>query len=168
MNGIKKNDLWIKLLFLAIYTKKKASDECYSDIIIKKYCKEVQKFDDMYLDFINDSYISNKTEKPNITEINKKFILLNKPINTFCKKKIIDYNNIVDRIINSFQPYAKKESSNSKGNQIFNHQNKAIFKNKVESNRIENNSLTNDIKDHCSNISHFELKTNINLFPVFF
>ncbi len=30
-----KNDLWIKLLFLAIYTKKTASDECYSDIIIK-------------------------------------------------------------------------------------------------------------------------------------
>jgi hypothetical protein len=73
-------------LFLAIYTKKTAPDECYSDFIIKKYCKEDQKFDDMYFDFINDSYISNKTEKPNITEINKKFILLNKPINTFCKK----------------------------------------------------------------------------------
>lgn len=47
-------------------------------------------------------------------DINERFKLLNKPHNTYCQKNYIDYNSVVDKIIQLSQPYG----ADNKGNMI--------------------------------------------------
>lgn len=47
-------------------------------------------------------------------DINERFRLLNQPHNTYCQKNYIDYNSVVDKIIQLSQPYG----DDNKGNMI--------------------------------------------------
>ena len=54
-------------------------------------------------------YISRNDES--IKEINKRFIYLSKPINSYCRKNYVNINGIVDNIVKLSQPYFMKEKS---------------------------------------------------------
>ena len=54
-------------------------------------------------------YISRNDES--IKEINKRFIYLSKPINSYYRKNYVNINGIVDNIVKLSQPYFMKEKS---------------------------------------------------------
>ena len=69
-----------------------------------------------YSVFINNKDILSKLNenKLNLKQINKRFILLSKPINTYCKINYINIQGIIDQIIKTTQPYFKTKTNNTK------------------------------------------------------
>ena len=102
-------DHWIYFYCLGIYTKKKVTGEYESDNLIQKN----SFVEDKYLDFINGTEIDN-FEKEGISnkELNKRFIELTRPINSYCRKNFINYSGIADKIIRLSQPYGEESNGN--------------------------------------------------------
>ena len=67
-----------------------------------------------YSIFINDKDIISKLNenKLNLKQINERFILLSKPINTYCKINFINIQGIIDQIVKTTQPYFKSKTNN--------------------------------------------------------
>ena len=69
-----------------------------------------------YSILINDKDILSKLNenKLKLKQINERFILLSKPINTYCKTNFINIQGIIDQIIKTTQPYFKTKINNTK------------------------------------------------------
>ena len=67
-----------------------------------------------YSIFINDKDILSKLNenKLNLKQINERFIILSKPINTYCKINYINIQGIIDQIVKTTQPYFKSKTNN--------------------------------------------------------
>ena len=59
-------------------------------------------------------------------ELNNKFIELSKPSNTYCKENYIDYNFIVDQIVDMSAPYLETQRDRKKIN-LYNKSNTVYF-----------------------------------------
>ena len=75
------------------------------------FSRNNSKFMEEYSVFINNKDILSKLNenKLNLKQINKRFILLSKPINTY-----INIKGIIDQIIKTTQPYFKTKTNNTK------------------------------------------------------
>ena len=137
-------DHWIYFYCLGIYTKKKVTGEYESDNLIQKN----SFVEDKYLDFINGTEIDN-FEKEGISnkELNKRFIELTRPINSYCRKNFINYSGIADKIIRLSQPYGEE----SNGNKLF-----------EENNEEEKNNINNNDDKKIEFYGSFKANNNIS------
>ena len=92
------------LMFIGFFVKKLSSDD---ELIIFDYIK---KIDNSILDkyskwkkIYNDKIKNHNNFTYN--EVNKRFKLLKRPFNIYCKNNFIDYNNVVEKILNMSLPY---------------------------------------------------------------
>ena len=110
----KKN--WLYYSILCILSKKLCGKDNDIFLIVNILSRNNNKFIDEYSSFINDFGIIEKINKQkiNLKEINKRFILLSKPINTYCTKNYINLHGIIDKIIKTSQSYFKENSINHK------------------------------------------------------
>ena len=58
-------------------------------------------------------FLKNQKKNINISLINKRFIELIKPANSYCRKNYIKFKGIIDKIIKLSHPYDKNEKSNN-------------------------------------------------------
>ena len=100
---------WIYFTILGIITKNGCNTDNDSILLIDKYSKKYFGFHDIYSNFINNESISSLINEKSITVnlINKRFIELSKPINTYCTKNFIKLEGIIDEIISMSHPYLK-------------------------------------------------------------
>ena len=82
-----------------------------------------------YSIFLNDKDILSKlnVNKLNLKQINERFILLSKPVNTYCNKNFINIQGIIDQIIKTAQPYFKDKTFNAKHKININNDNKKLL-----------------------------------------
>ena len=133
---------WQDFYFISLTVKNKTlSDKNFSLLIniLEKYNKDFKSSFDLWSK--NSSKIIMKLEKIDLTEINKKFSELSKNIYDFNKKKFIDYNNLVNKIlsnvkINKVKNNNEEDNNPINSNQIYSNQNSINFYN--NSNKIEN------------------------------
>ena len=92
-----------------------------------------------YSIFLNDKDISSKlnVNKLNLKQINERFILLSKPVNTYCKKNYINKQGIIDQIIKTAQTYFKENTFNVKHKININNDNKKFLLEKTNENNYE-------------------------------
>jgi len=112
-----KIDHWIYLSILGIITKKHCLQDNDLDLIllINIFNRKYPRFNEIYSNFIETEKIAENIIS--ITPLNKRFIELSKPINTYCRKNYINFNGIIDKIVKSSHPYFKpdfSEKSNDK------------------------------------------------------
>ena len=111
---------WYFLLFVGITAKKLFGTSQDLILIINYFSRKEEKFLDEYSSFLNNekflSSIINK--KISLERINKRFICLNKPKNTYCRKNYLNINGIVDKIVKMCQPYFmnKHRTTNARQN----------------------------------------------------
>lgn len=110
-----KIDYMIYLTILGIITKKSLSKDNEYTIFINIFSKKYPKFEETYLNYISDEKIVDKIAKNNINIklINKRFIELTKPVNSYCRKNYIILEGLIDKIVYLCQPYDKKEIKDS-------------------------------------------------------
>ena len=92
----------LHLLFIGILTK--FHSNVTSELFLRHFKSENKNFIDCYSkwkDLIKENFFS-------IVDINERYKLLNRPHNSFCKKNYIDYNSVVDKIIQLSQPYGEE------------------------------------------------------------
>lgn len=98
---------WYFLFFVGITSKKLCGTSQDLILIINYFSRKEEKFLDEYSSFLNNekllSSIFNK--KILLKQINKRYIFLNKPKNTYCRKNYLNINGIVDKIVKMCQPY---------------------------------------------------------------
>ena len=100
--GNKSIDYWNYFYCLGVYTKRFSVGELY----VEEYLEGKDEFMENYSDIINQKiFIDYEDNKFTTKEINQRYKELTKPINSFCRKNFINYNNIVDKIFNSTQTY---------------------------------------------------------------
>jgi hypothetical protein len=90
------------LYFIGYATKIKANKE--TKIIKKKLNELFDNFNRQY-DFFIIEFGKEFEYNFDFIEINEQIKKLNKPHNNYCKQNYIDYNGVVDKIINLCQPY---------------------------------------------------------------
>ena len=156
----KKIEQWLYFEILGIITKKLCGNDNDLYILVNFISKNNPKFIGEYTAFIDDNKIKNKLNKYdiNIKYINKRFIFLRKPINTYCKNNFINIEGLLDEIIRTSQSYCKNKSNNE---QIKINIKKVKEKiNKIQ--KIENNVINDSLnkKEECENF--FENINNIN------
>ena len=124
-------------------------------MIIKYFSRNIEKFSEGYSLFSNDKTLSEKINKKKITikEINKRFIYLSKPVNSYCRKNYVNIDGIVDKIVKLSQPYFMKEKSRN------NKKKKKFFSTKVIN--TKNNFSFNEFNNKSSQLSQFENYINI-------
>ena len=94
--GNKSIDYWNYFHCLGVYTKEFSVGELY----VEEYLEGKDEFMKKYRDIINQKIIIDYEENKFTTkEINQRYKELTKPINSFCRKNFINYNNIVDKIL---------------------------------------------------------------------
>ena len=130
----KDYDNWAYFRCLGIYTKKKVTDQDASDQVFDILDEEQKSthgilFDELDLD--EKVIIS-------IKEIYSRFKELNQPINTYCRNDFINYNNIVDIILNECCNYGEE----NKGNQIINQENKNEITNTTQNQYQKENNIS--------------------------
>ena len=111
-----KIDNWIYLTILGIITKNECLKGNNTFILITIFSRRYPNFQEIYSNFINDDKISSLINEKNITieTINKRFIQLSKPTNTYCRKNYINLDGIIDKIVYMSHPYSKNSSNYSK------------------------------------------------------
>ena len=104
---------WLFFTFVGIEAKKLCGKSNDIILIIKYFSRNIEKFSEGYALFSNDKTLSEKINKKKITikEINKRFIYLSKPVNSYCRKNYVNIDGIVDKIVKLSQPYFMKEKS---------------------------------------------------------
>ena len=106
-NKIYKPEIY--LLFLGLYTKQLSNKNC--NYIFMKFKEENCNFIKCYQQW--ESSIKKKIF--NLIEICQRLNFLNQPHNSFCQVNFIDFNCVVDKIINLSQPYGEdNQGSNLK------------------------------------------------------
>ena len=140
--GVNYKDIehWLYFSILGVATKKLCGKEEDCFLLINKLSKKNQKFIDEYSAFINDNKIIAQISNNQISlqQINQRFILLSKPINTYCRKNYLNFQGIIDNIVKLSQPYLKDILNQKKVN------NKKIKKRKfiIKTNVIEKKENT--------------------------
>ena len=111
-----KIDHWIYFTILGIITKNECLKGNNTFILITIFSRRYPNFQEIYSNFINDEKISSLINEKNITIeiINKRFIQLSKPTNTYCRKNYINLDGIIDKIVYMSHPYSKSSSNYSK------------------------------------------------------
>ena len=111
-----KIDHWIYFTILGIITKNECLKGNNTFILITIFSRRYPNFQEIYSNFINDEKISSLINEKNITIeiINKRFIQLSKPTNTYCRKNYINLDGIIDKIVYMSHPYSKNSSNYSK------------------------------------------------------
>lgn len=114
------NNIWIYLTILGIITKKKCFVDKDDALFITIFSRKYPKFDELFTNFISDEKICEKISKKiiNINLVNKRFIELTKPINSYCRRNYVILDGIIDKIINLSQSYNKKENSKNPNKNI--------------------------------------------------
>ena len=142
-----KIDYMIYLTILGIITKKSLSKDNEHSFFINIFSRKYPKFEETYLNYISDEKILDKIEKNNINIklINKRFIELTKPTNSFCRKNYIILEGLIDKIVYLSQPYDKKEIKDS----INTNENNIIFNEDIISyiNNIQKEISFENIRD---------------------
>ena len=172
------------LIFIGLKTKMKLNQS--AELFILKFYNDDKNFMIKFKD-----WQENKKEvllhKFQLLEINERYRFLNKPHNTYCKKNFIDFNGVVDKIVQLSQPYGEENqgnliketlfgdykqilynnNDNSKINIINNNQNNnnniinIIDNNKNDFNIIDNNK--NDFNNKNDNCNNIKIKNESNL-----
>ena len=138
---------WTYFCILGIYTKLLCGKEYDSSLLMNIISRNSPEFTDYYTNFICDEETMDKINEKeiNIRIINERFRLLNRPINTYCRKNYINYNGIVDKIVKLSQPYGDESNGNQlKSNEQFNSNNGIIDKNEIKVNTNKNIDDEND------------------------
>lgn len=150
-----KIDHWIYFTILGIITKNECLKGNNSFILITIFSRRYPNFQEIYSNFINDEKISSLINEKNITieTINKRFIQLSKPTNTYCRKNYINLDGIIDKIVYMSHPYSKNSSNYSKK------------KNEIKNTKINNftqieqyENLFNMINKHQNDFSFGDIK----------
>ena len=83
----KNIDQWLYLSFIGILSKKTCGRDNDVLLLLDIFSRNNSKFMEEHSIFINDKDLILKLNenKPNLKQINERFILLSKPINTYCK-----------------------------------------------------------------------------------
>ena len=148
--GNKSIDYWNYFHCLGVYTKEFSVGELY----VEEYLEGKDEFMKKYRDIINQKIIIDYEENKFTTkEINQRYKELTKPINSFCRKNFINYNNIVDKIFNSTQTYQSKNNKKTKNNNNDNNIN-------INNNIINNNVLNNINEENEEKKEKFILPMN--------
>ena len=106
-NKIYKPEIY--LLFLGLYTKQLSNKNC--NYLFMKFKEDNCNFIKCYQQWEN----SIKKKIFSLIEICQRFNFLNQPHNSFCQVNFIDFNCVVDKIINLSQPYGEdNQGSNLK------------------------------------------------------
>jgi len=92
----------LDLILLAVATKDKTNKE--TKIIKKKLHSTIPDFFIKFNSFIN-KFSKEIEQNFDYIEINEQIKKLNKPHNLYCKQNYIDYNGVVDKIMELSQPY---------------------------------------------------------------
>ena len=87
---------WLYFTLLGIATKKLCGKENHSLLIINKLSITYPRIIEEHSNFIRDNKVLSQIS---LKQINQRFILLSKPINTFCKKNYINIQGIIDEIV---------------------------------------------------------------------
>jgi hypothetical protein len=163
--GVNYKDIehWLYFPILGIATKKLCGKEEDSFLLINKFSKRYPKFLDEYSTFINDndiiSQISNN--KISLAQINQRFILLLKPINTYCRKNYINFQGIIDKIVKLSQPYIKDILNQKKVNKKKKlKKKKFIFKISENNENIQHIHESDKIVNFENYINNFNFKQN--------
>jgi hypothetical protein len=114
-------------------------------------------------------------------EVNDRFRLLNMPFNSYCKQNFIDFNFVVDQILQMSLPYSEGnkqlyEHSVTSIDQISNQRDNTVSESQLQVPKIENSSLSNTNKINtagCNNNNYIfkdqqqsdlgNMNNNINL-----
>ena len=157
----KKLEHWTYFCILGIYTKKLCNREEDPSLLINIISRNYPKFKDYYENFNSDKDFINLIHNIDIDvkKINERFRLLNKPINSYCRKNVINLNEIADKIVKLSHPYRDD-----------NNRNKLIDNEKVNSNNgiINNNELKLNIQNNPSQFDYTILKNDLIEFPKIF
>lgn len=96
---------------LGIYSKKVCGNNNDLDLLIHYFSRSNPLFFDEYTSFLNDKEIISKiNDNISLKKINKRFIQLSKPMNSYCRKNYINFLGIIDKIIKTSQPYIINKS----------------------------------------------------------
>ena len=112
----KNMDQWLYFTFIGILSKKTCGRDNDVLLLLDIFSRNNSKFMEEYSILINDKDILSKLNenKLKLKQINERFILLSKPINTYCKTNFINIQGIIDQIIKTTQPYFKTKINNTK------------------------------------------------------
>ena len=139
---------WTYFCILGVYIKEKMkSDEEYN-MLSYKISKSNTAFIDYYLEWITE--VDKFYEIINLNTFNERYKILNRPVNTFCRKNFIDYNGVVDKIVKLSQPYGDK----SNGNKIKINEEWEINPSSNQDNKIKQDNEANIIKNSSNLVSN--------------
>ena len=140
----------IHLIFIGLKTKMNLNQS--TQLFILKFCNDDKNFMQKF-----KSWQDNRKEallhKFQMFQINERYRLLNKPHNTYCKKNFIDFNGVVDKIVQLSQPYGEENQGNLiketifGDSQVFNDNNKDNNNNNNDNKKNNNNLENNNIID---------------------
>ena len=110
----KNMDQWLYFTFIGILSKKTCGRDNDVLLLLDIFSRNNSKFMEEHSIFINDKDLILKLNenKPNLKQINERFILLSKPKNTYCKINYINIQGIIDQIAKTAQPYFKSKTIN--------------------------------------------------------
>ena len=165
----------IHLIFIGLKTKMNLNQS--TQLFILKFCNDDKNFMQKF-----KSWQDNRKEallhKFQMFQINERYRLLNKPHNTYCKKNFIDFNGVVDKIVQLSQPYGEENQGNLINetifgdSQVFNDNNKDNNNNnndKKNNNNLENNNIIdinqiykNSDNNNINNINNINKVNNNN------
>ena len=158
------------LIFLCFLIKKLTLSEEYLAPINSFLNRKYQRFDEKFKTFLEqNSSVLDKKPYFNYVEFNEKFKEFNKTNSVYCKNNYIDYNLIIDRILNMSIPYNENKSDNLFISKKINPKNNTdlIF----ESSNISfsgNNNKINFNQNNLINNSNINNINNQNNFPNYF
>jgi len=164
--GVNYKDIehWLYFRILGVATKKLCGKEEDCSLLINKLSKKNQKFIDEYSAFINDNKIIAQISNNQISlqQINQRFILLSKPVNTYCRKNYLNFQGIIDNIVKLSQPYLKDILNQKKANNKKSKKKKFIIKtNEIEKRENIQPTYELDKIDNFENcLSNFNYKQN--------
>ena len=175
-------DHWLYFNMLAILTKKLCGKENDFELLFNMLSRKNKHFIDDYSSFINDEKIifTIKSSNVSLKSINKRYLQLTRPVNSYCRKNIINYQDIIDKIVKLSQPYSKefsedkKKDNNYKHNEIHKLNNininnnekkqKKFISNKIQRNDEQNNYIIKPIDTDSEGYKFYGygIQNNIN------
>ncbi len=158
------------LMIVGFFVKHLSSDD---ELIIFDYIKKIDNsINDKYSNWkkIYNDKIKNHS---NFTynEVNKRYKLLKKPFNIYCENNFIDYNNVVEKILNMSLPYNENKHKEDEDTISVEEEKKKVnkkpqkinFKIKKMTNLTDKNLSTKPSLNNTYN-KNLEKKTNDNIF----
>ena len=165
---------WLYFSILGIITKKLCSKENILILLINIFSRKNSEFIKQYTDFMNNAYIKDKISqnKINAKLINKRFIELSKPINTYCRNNYINTDGIIDKIVKMSQPYFKDDKPKKKRqNKICKNNNQSKINNFNDDRKIKRikNNIPFEIAQFDDLITNFnKIQNGINFDDISF